>query len=99
MCNVTWTSRAHSSCLESLDTLSLYDELSAAVEEGMGEHSSWEELWFLVVLDNASLLLPRNTAAAVFNYNLVTSLVLRALVMGQPSTLVLSLTLSPDLLG
>ena len=27
---------------------------------------SWEELWFLVVLDNASLLLPRNTAAAVF---------------------------------
>ena len=29
---------AHSSCLESLYTLSLYDELSAAVEEGVGEH-------------------------------------------------------------
>ena len=28
----------HSSCLESLHTLSLYDELSAAVEEGVGEH-------------------------------------------------------------
>ena len=28
----------HSSCLESLYTLSLYDELSAAVEEGVGEH-------------------------------------------------------------
>ena len=27
----------HSSCLESLYTLSLYDELSAAVEEGVGE--------------------------------------------------------------
>ena len=47
----------HSSCLESLYTLSLYDELSAAVEEGVGEHR---------LLDNASLLLPRNTAAAVF---------------------------------
>ena len=31
-------SPAHSSCLESLYTLSLYDELSAAVEEGVGEH-------------------------------------------------------------
>ena len=30
--------REHSSCLESLYTLSLYDELSAAVEEGVGEH-------------------------------------------------------------
>ena len=44
----------HSSCLESLYILSLYDEPSAAVEEGVG------------TTDNASLLLPSNTAAAVF---------------------------------
>merc|ERR1711953_1199498 len=35
---VNQTNPTHSSCLESLYTLSLYDELSAAVEEGVGEH-------------------------------------------------------------
>ena len=36
--NLQISGGGHSSCLESLYTLSLYDELSAAVEEGVGEH-------------------------------------------------------------
>ena len=46
--SVAFSCLTHSSCLESLYTLILYDELSAAVEEGVGEHR----------LDNASLPLP-----------------------------------------
>ena len=36
--SVAFSCLTHSSCLESLYTLILYDELSAAVEEGVGEH-------------------------------------------------------------
>ena len=46
----------HSSCLESLYLLSLFDELSAAVDGGVGG---------LRLLDTASLPLPSYTSAAV----------------------------------